>query len=76
MKVVGGNMNPEELHSKGKCINPSCSDKDITITGEDNLMGTLLVESARDKKYGYLKRLLINSVAQGQNCYPNINTHV
>ena len=34
-------------------------------------MGTLLVESANDKKYRYLKKLLINSMTQGHNRYPN-----
>ena len=34
-------------------------------------MGTPLINSASDKKYGELKRLLINSMTQGNNRYLN-----
>ena len=34
-------------------------------------METLLIDSAIDEKYGYLKRFLINGITQGHNRYPN-----
>ena len=38
---------------------------------DEKLMGNLLMEATSDKKYGVLKRLLMNSITQGQNSYPN-----
>ena len=35
-------------------------------------MDTLIIELARDNTCGNLKRLLIKSMNQGYNCYPNI----
>ena len=35
-------------------------------------MGKLLIDSTRNKKYGDLNRLLINSMIQEQKRYPNI----
>ena len=34
-------------------------------------MGTLLIKSESDKKYGDMKRSLINSMTHGYNHYPN-----
>ena len=71
LNLVGGNMHPEELQDKEKVINSSRSDEYNAVTMEDKLVGGLIINSACDKKYGGLKRLLIHSMNQGQNRYPN-----
>ena len=45
-------MHTEELQAKGKLINSSRSVKDTAINVEEKLTGTLLINSASDKKYG------------------------
>ena len=72
LKLVGGNMYTEELQSKEKFINNSCSEEANYVNVEEKIMGTLLIESENDKKYGDLNRLLINSMIQEQKRYPNI----
>ena len=71
MKLVGCNMNPEELQYKEKVNNPSRSYEYTDVTAEEKFMGTLLIESSRNKKYGDLKRLIINSMIQGKKLHPN-----
>ena len=71
LKLVGCNIYPEGLQSKEKVINPSRSDKDTAVTVEKKLMGNFLMELASNKKYGDLKRPLINSMTQGKNHYTN-----
>ena len=72
LKLVGGNMHPEELQAKQKVINILCSDKDTAVTVEKKLMGSLLIDSEINKNYGCLKRSLIKSMNNGNNHYPNI----
>ena len=72
MNIIGGKIHPEELQAKEKFINPLSSDEAIAVTVEEKLMGTLLINSENDKKYGDLKRLIINIITQGHNNYPNI----
>ena len=72
LKLVGGNMHPEELQAKQKVVNILCSDKDTAVTVEKNLMGSLLIDSEINKNYGCLKRSLIKSMNNGNNQYPNI----
>ena len=67
MNLVSGNMHSGELQDKKKVVNPSRSDEDTAVTLKDSLMGTPLFKSASDKKYGYLKRSLINSMTQRHN---------
>ena len=65
-------MYTEELQSKEKFINNSCSEEANYVNVEDKIMGTLLIESENDKKYGDLKILFINIMTQGHSRYPNI----
>ena len=60
MNIIGGKIHPEELQAKEKFINPYSSYEATSITVEDKLMWTLLFQSANNKNYGHLKRLLIN----------------
>ena len=45
LKLVGGNMHPEELQAKRKVINISCSYEATAVTMEYKLMETLLNKS-------------------------------
>ena len=64
-------MRSEELQPKKKVIDPLRSDEDTDIAMEDNLMGTLLIESASVNKYKDLKRSLIKITTQGHNRHTN-----
>ena len=69
-KLVGGDLAPKELVGIEKKADASLTDEQAVDKVEGKLLGIMLVECAKEKKYRELKRSLHNIMADGHNRYP------